>query len=94
MKLVHNQKQDGIVVEGHIGTWYVIDSIQAEDGKYYFLLEHEEYGDEAACVIVDEDCNLIMEDVWNGFEDLEDAQAAAYLLGENVHFISFNWERE
>lgn len=40
---------------------------------HLFLLEHEEYGDEAACVIVDEDGNLVLEDVYNGFSDLEDA---------------------
>ena len=29
--------------------------------------------DEAAGVIVDEDGNLVLEDVWNGFDDLEEA---------------------
>ena len=30
-------------------------------------------GDEAACVIVDEDGSILLEDVWNGFDDLEEA---------------------
>lgn len=60
-------KRDGIRVAGHIGTWYVIDE---QDGL--FLLEHEKYGDEAACVIVDGEGNLVLEDVWNGFEDYEE----------------------
>ncbi|NLW46315.1 MAG: hypothetical protein GXY86_03110 [Firmicutes bacterium] len=60
---------DGIKVKGHLGKWYVIDS-GCYNGKRVFLLEHETYGDEAACVIVDENGGLILEDVWNGFDDL------------------------
>ena len=59
-----------IEVEGHIGTWYVIDTAEI-NGTAYFLLEHEKYGDEAACVIVDSKGNLILEDVNNGFDDLQ-----------------------
>lgn len=59
-----------ITVEGHVGTWYIIDNC-IYDGKRVYLLEHETYGDDAACLIVDEDFNLIMEDVWNGFEELD-----------------------
>ena len=75
---------DHIEVEGHLGTWYVIDegvfilTPDTERGPqtitaHLFLLEHEEYGDEAAGIIVDEKGSLVMEDVYNGFEDLEDA---------------------
>lgn len=62
-------KTDGIVVKGHIGTWYVIDELPE---RGLFLLEHETYGDEAACVIVDGSGALVMEDVWNGFDDLDE----------------------
>lgn len=78
------RKSDNIEVEGHFGTWYVIDegmfelTPDTERGPEtirarLFLLEHEEYGDEAACVIVTEDGKLVLEDVWNGFDDLDDA---------------------
>lgn len=60
-----------IEVEGHIGTWYVIDTDKL-NGTAYFLLEHEEHGDEAACVIVDSDGKLVLDDVWNGFDDLKE----------------------
>ncbi|XIJ20933.1 YodL domain-containing protein [Lacrimispora sp. JR3] len=60
-----------IEVEGHIGTWYVIDT-EVIDGTKYFLLEHEEHGDIAPCVIIDSDANLVLEDVWNGFGDLKE----------------------
>lgn len=42
------------------------------EGEKVFLLEHETYGDEAACLIVNENLEIILEDVWNGFDDLED----------------------
>lgn len=60
-----------IEVNGHIGTWYVIDT-EVIDSTKYFLLEHEEHGDNAACVIVDNDGKLALEDVWNGFNDLKE----------------------
>lgn len=65
--------EDGynIEVDGHIGTWYVIDT-EVVDGAKYFLLEHEEHGDGAACVIVDSDGKLALDDVWNGFDDLKE----------------------
>lgn len=65
--------EDGynIEVDGHIGTWYVIDT-EVVDGTKYFLLEHEEHGDEAACVIVNSDGKLVLDDVWNGFDDLKE----------------------
>lgn len=79
-----NEKSDHIKVEGHEGTWYVIDSGVYEltpdvNGKPVtiraacFLLEHEEYGDEAANVIIDQDGKLLLEEVYNGFGDLEEA---------------------
>lgn len=77
------KESDHIEVEGHFGTWYVIaDGMfeltpDTENGPqtitaHLFLLEHEEYGDEAACVIVDENGSLVLEDVYNGFSDLEE----------------------
>lgn len=62
---------DNISVSGHKGTWYVIDTKEF-DGEKLFLLEHEEYGDEAACVIVDGNRNLKLEEVYNGFDDYEE----------------------
>ena len=64
---------DHIVVEGHIGTWYAIDETEI-GGEKFFLLEHEEHGDMAACVAVNEQGKLVAEDLWNGFdEDFQEA---------------------
>lgn len=65
-------QRDGIKVEGHRGTWYVIDEA-VYDGRKLYLLEHEDYGDEAASVIIDENGDLVLEDVWNGWLDYEEA---------------------
>lgn len=78
------RESEHIKVERHNGTWYVIDEgtfilpPDTLDGPqtihaHLFLLEHEKYGDEAASVIVDETGRTVLEDVWNGFDDLEDA---------------------
>ena len=64
---------DHIAVEGHIGTWYAIDETEI-GGEKFFLLEHEEHGDMAACVAVNEQGKLVAEDLWNGFdEDFQEA---------------------
>lgn len=60
-----------IKVNGHIGTWYVVDE-SYHNGEKVYLLEHETYGDEAACIIVNNSLQVILEDVWNGFSDLSE----------------------
>jgi len=65
-----DRNSTGITVSGHTGKWYVIDE-RTVGGKKFFLLEHETWGDEAPCVIVDASGNVVVEDVYNGFEDME-----------------------
>lgn len=60
----HTQR---LAVDGHFGTWHTIDSMKLGELKL-FLMEHDEYGDETACVIVDSNGKLLAEDVWNGFD--------------------------
>jgi len=61
-------KADGIKVDGHKGTWYVIDMDYIQ-GERCFLLEHETYGEDAPSVIIDIENNVLCEDVYNGFDD-------------------------
>lgn len=63
-------QKDKIKIDGHISTWYVIDETFYH-GKKVYLLEHEKYGDEANSIIIDENKNIVMEDVCNGFDDLD-----------------------
>ena len=70
--LIHGDS-DRITVKGHIGTWYAVDETEI-GGEKFFLLEHEEHGDMAACVAVNEQGKLVAEDLWNGFdEDFQEA---------------------
>lgn len=62
-------KRENIKIKGYRGTWYVIDE-SYYNGEKVYLLEHETYGDEAACLIVNEKLEVILDDVWNGFDDL------------------------
>ena len=64
-------QKDNIKIKGYRGTWYVIDEQLTRFG-YAYLLEHEQYGDEAACLIVNKNLDVILDDVWNGFDDLDD----------------------
>lgn len=60
-----------IKVEGHIGTWYVIDEREILGEKVY-LLEHETYGGDTACVVTDSNGELLAEDIWNGLDEFEE----------------------
>ena len=52
---------------------YAIDETEI-GGEKFFLMEHEEHGDMAACVAVNEQGKLVAEDLWNGFdEDFQEA---------------------
>lgn len=84
MNKMLNRSRGGIEIAGHEGTWYIIDEGDFQitpdvDGKpetltaHLFLLESELYGEDAAGLIVNDEKQIVMEDVWNGFDDLEDA---------------------
>jgi hypothetical protein len=65
----------GVKVEGHRGTWYTIATETFGLGgmlapEPLYLMEHETYGDEAPCVIINLKGELVMENVHNGFDDL------------------------
>jgi hypothetical protein len=64
-------KKKGIGIHGHRGTWYVIASTYYND-EVVFLLEHETFGEDSAHLIVNGNLDIILEDVYNGFDDLND----------------------
>lgn len=63
-----NMETSGLTVAGHIGTWHTIDHIEV-DGHTFYLMEHDTYGDETACLVVDEKGRLSVSDVYNGFDE-------------------------
>ena len=78
------ENSDHIKIEGHRGRWYVIDTIYVK-GSPLFLLEHETYGDEAPSLIVKEDGTIVLDDVWNGFDDyFEQVYTGSHYVGEIV----------
>jgi len=61
-----------INIEGHVGTWYVIGERDNTPHGKLFLLEHDIFGDDAACLIVNEAGEVIVDNVYNGFFDYEE----------------------
>lgn len=62
-----NVKIEKVKIKGHTGTWYEIDRRMFYRQNFY-LVESEVYGDEAACIIIDESHTPIIEDVFTGFD--------------------------
>ena len=53
-----NENTSGMAVDGHIGTWHTIDHKEI-DGHTFWLMEHDTFGDDASCIIVDERGELV-----------------------------------
>ena len=68
----------GYEIEGKDGTWEVVDYLLVE-GKNYFLMEHEQYGTNVAYVILDQNGKVIVDSVYNGFDDMVKQQLRDYL---------------
>ena len=64
------ENASGIIIEGHVGKWYSVGK-SSHKGLTIYELEHETYGDEAAHLIVYADGKILLDDVWNSFNDLE-----------------------
>lgn len=65
--------KNNIKLKGYKYTWYVIaDTIMDIKGtlKRIYLVENEVYGDEVPCIIIDGDYNVLLDNVYNGFDDL------------------------
>lgn len=65
-------------IEGKMGSWLAYDSIII-DGREFFLMEHKTYGKEAANVVLDEDGKVVVDQVYNGFDETVKKQIREYL---------------
>ena len=63
---------DEVRFKGYKGRWYVIDKTTWR-GKRYYLFESTIWGDEAPAIITDETGKVLLDDVYNGFDDLKEA---------------------
>ena len=66
-------------IEGCTGNWVATDEIII-DGKQFFMMESEQYGKNAAAVIVDAYGKLVTDDCVNGFDEKAIQQIREYLL--------------
>ena len=65
-------------IEGKEGSWLVLDTLII-DGREFFLMEHMEYGRNAAYVILDAEGKIVAEDNRNGFDENAKQQIREYL---------------
>ena len=65
----YREQNDHIRINGYRGTWYVIDC-DIWCGQFVYLLESEQYGDEMPCLIVNQFDDVILDDVYNGLDEL------------------------
>ena len=66
-------QKNNIKLKRYYETFYVIsDTVMDIKGtlKRVYLLESEVWGDEVPCIIIGGDYNVIMDNVYNGFDDL------------------------
>lgn len=57
----------GFAVDGHFGTWHTAEVQEINDEQFY-RMEHDEYGDSVASIIVNQDGKLVAEDLEYGFD--------------------------
>lgn len=72
-----------LMVEGHMGTWHTIGQREYH-GERFFLMRHDEYGSEAADIIVSENGTLVAEDLRNGFDAEAGFAISEYLEGNGA----------
>jgi antirestriction protein ArdC len=57
----------GFRAEGYFGTWHTAEAKEIA-GETFYRMEHDEYGDTVAGIILDADGKLIAEDLEHGFD--------------------------
>ena len=65
-------------IEGCKGSWVATDEIII-DGKQFFMMESEQYGRNAAAVIIDSDGKFVTDDCTEGFDEKAIQQIREYL---------------
>ncbi len=59
---------EGVLIENRKGSWIAVDELVI-DGRQFFLMEHEQYGNSAAFAVVDANGKIAAEDTYNGFDE-------------------------
>ena len=56
-----NEEIKGFIAVGHFGTWHTAE-VKEISGELFYRMEHEEYGDSVASIVVNQDGELVAED--------------------------------
>ena len=62
-----NEETKGFIANGHFGTWHTVEAKEIS-GELFYRMEHEEYGDSVASIIVNQNGELVAEDLEHGFD--------------------------
>lgn len=52
------------------GVYSVIDEREIQ-GEMFYLMEHNDYGSDVACIVVDSNGEIVADDIWNGLDEFE-----------------------
>ena len=74
----------GFIAEGHSGTWHSIQMQEFYNEKF-FQMRHDEFGEQVADIIVNEQGQVIAEDLWHGFSPEAMKLIGEYLLDKSLH---------
>ena len=62
-----NGETKSFIANGHFGTWHTAEEKEIS-GELFYRMEHEEYGDSVASIVVNQQGELVAEDLENGFD--------------------------
>ena len=62
-----NEETKGFIANGHFGTWHTAE-MKEISGELFYRMEHDEYGDSVASIIVSQEGELVAEDLEYGFD--------------------------
>ncbi len=63
-----NEETKGFIANGHFGTWHTVEA-KGISGELFYRMEHEEYGDSVASIVVNQQGELVAEDLEHGFDE-------------------------
>ncbi len=83
---------DNYHIKGKKGNWLAIDSIVVE-GREFFLMEHKEYGTNAAYAVLDAGGAVVAEDNHNGFDEDAKQQIRRWLHSPETIQTAGGWKK-
>ena len=78
-----NEGTTGFIANGHFGTWQTAE-VKEISGELFYRMEHEEYGDSVASIVVSQQGELVAEDLEHGFDQGAMEAIGEYFLAKGV----------